>query len=211
MKRGRHGESSRHRSHRLSWLAKKTGRDHGRALRLWKTGTRDVRVLAIYTADPRQLTPEEARRWADDFDSWEIVDTAADLFLEAGLDQLIPEFAEDDREFVRRTAFAMIAGMAVHRKTEPDATLLGLLRLIERHSGDGRNFVRKAVNWALRNIGKRNLDCHGPALALAERLAMSADKTARWIGKDAVRELTTEKTLERLRRKIGSIAGGGKK
>ncbi|CAM5772744.1 DNA alkylation repair protein [Bosea minatitlanensis] len=170
-----------------------------------------MRVLAIYTADPRQLTPEEARRWADDFDSWEIVDTAADLFLEAGLDQLIPEFAEDDREFVRRTAFAMIAGMAVHRKTEPDATLLGLLRLIERHSGDGRNFVRKAVNWALRNIGKRNLDCHGPALALAERLAMSADKTARWIGKDAVRELTTEKTLERLRRKIGSIAGGGKK
>lgn len=187
----------------LQRIAKQVGRDHGRALDLWKTGIRDVRMLAIYTADPRQLTLYEARCWAGDFDSWEIVDTAADLLVEAGLDKLIAEFAEDDREFVRRTAFAMIAGMAVHRKTEPDAALLEWLPLIELYSNDGRNFVRKAVNWALRNIGKRNLVCHGPALALAEKLAESADKTTRWIGKDALRELTAEKTLERLRRKRG--------
>ncbi len=115
---------------------------------------------------------------------------------------LVPEFAGDEREFVRRAAFAMIAGAAVHLKREPDATLIGWLPLIERHSGDGRNFVRKAVNWALRNIGKRNLACHAPALALAERLAASDGRTARWIGKDAVRELSGEKTLARVRKKI---------
>jgi 3-methyladenine DNA glycosylase AlkD len=93
----------------------------------------------------------------------------------------------------------MIAGGAVHRKKEPDATILAWLPLIKAHSGDPRNFVSKAVNWALRNVGKRNLACHAPALALAKALAESPDKTARWIGKDAVRELAGEKLLARLR------------
>ncbi|MEO9340379.1 DNA alkylation repair protein [Mesorhizobium sp. SB112] len=194
----------------LRRVAKQVGRDHSRALELWKSGVRDARVLAIYTAVPRQLTVEQARRWAEGFDSWEIVDAAADLFVEAGLDQLISELAADGREFVGRTAFAMIAGMSVHRKKEPDATLLGWLPLIERHSSDGRNYIMKAVNWALRNIGKRNLICHGPALALAEKLAASGEKTTRWIGKNAVRELTSEKTLDRMRRR-GSNAGGARK
>jgi len=92
----------------------------------------------------------------------------------------------------------MIAGAAIHLKKEPDATILAWLPLIEAHSCDSRNFVRKAVNWALRNIGKRNRACHAPALVLAEVLAASPDKTARWIGKDAVRELTGEKLLARL-------------
>lgn len=136
---------------------------------------------------------------ADDFNSWEIVDCAADLFVEARLDELISEFAADEREFVRRTAFAMISGAAVHRRKEPDAAILAWLPLIEAHSGDSRNFVRKAVSWALRSIGKRNRACHGPALKLAKLLAESPDKTARWIGKDAVRELAGEKLLARLR------------
>jgi len=182
-------------------LVRELGHDHGRALALWRTGLRDARMLAIMTADPKQLTEAEARGWADDFNSWEVVDTAADLFVEAGLDGLIAKFAADEREFVRRAAFAMIAGAAVHRKTEPDATLLAYLPLIEAHSTDPRNFVRKAVNWALRNIGKRNLTCHQPALVLAEKLAASEDKTARWIGKDAVRELTDAKTFDRVSRK----------
>lgn len=181
-------------------IARMVGRNHGRAQELWKAGIREGRMLALYTAEPDRLSADEARRWAADFDSWEIVDTAADLFVEARLDAvLVPEFAGDEREFVRRASFAMIAGAAVHLKEEPDATLLGWLPLIERHSGDGRNFVKKAVNWALRNIGKRNMTCHGPALALAERLAASTDRTARWIGKDALRELSAEKTLARLR------------
>ncbi|ASS57077.1 DNA alkylation repair protein [Rhizobium leguminosarum] len=176
-------------------LAKK---DHARAMQLWRSDIREARLLALYTAEPKRLTMEEARSWANDFNSWEIVDCAADLFVEAQLDELISDFAADEREFIRRTAFAMIAGAAVHLKKEPDATILAWLPLIEAHAGDPRNFVRKAVNWALRSIGKRNLTCHAPALTLAKALAESPDKTARWIGKDAVRELAGEKLLARL-------------
>jgi 3-methyladenine DNA glycosylase AlkD len=180
---------------RIARLAKK---DHIRAKALWASGIREARLLALYTFDPKSLTEADARTLADGFNSWEIVDCAADLFIEADLDALIPDFAADIREFVRRTAFAMIAGAAVHRKKNPDESLLAYLPLIEIHSADNRNFVRKAVNWALRNIGKRSHACRQPALALAERLASSTDKTARWIGKDAVRELTSEKLLARL-------------
>ena len=181
-------------------LVRQVKRDHARALALWDTGLRDARMLAILTADPKALTMDEARAWAGDFNSWEIVDTAADLFTETPFwPALVTKFAEDEREYVRRTAFAMIAGATVHNKDEPDDALLAYLPLIEEHATDPRNFVRKAVNWALRNIGKRNATCHGPALALAEKLAASDDKTARWIGKDAVRELKSEKILARLK------------
>lgn len=184
----------------LQKLAKEAGVDHRRAMALWDTGIREARMLAIWTFDPRALSRDEVMRLADDFNSWEIVDTAADLLTETEFWQsLIAEFAAAEREFVRRTAFAMIAGASVHRKKEPDAIFVGYLPLIEAHATDPRNFVRKAVNWALRNIGKRNRTCHAPALALAEKLAGSTDKTARWIGKDAVRELTSEKTLKRLK------------
>jgi 3-methyladenine DNA glycosylase AlkD len=183
----------------LQKIARLAGKDHARARALWASGIREARMLALYTFEPKELTAAEARELAAGFNSWEIVDCAADLFVEAGLDALIADFAADEREFVRRTAFAMIAGAAVHRKQDPDESLLAYLPLIEAHATDGRNFVRKAVNWALRNIGKRNATCHRPALALAERLAAGADRTARWIGKDAVKELTSEKLLARLR------------
>lgn len=184
----------------LQKIARLVKGDHGRALDLWRTGIREARMLAIYTADPALLTPAEARAWSEDFTSWEIVDTAADLFTETPFwQQLIADFAANDREFIRRTAFAMIAGAAVHRKQEPDDTFLAYLPLIEAQSCDPRNFVKKAVNWALRNIGKRNRACHAPALALSEKLAASPDKTARWIGKDAVKELSSEKILARLK------------
>lgn len=184
----------------LQKIARAIKRDHGRALDLWRTGVREARMLAIYTADPAALTPAEARGWSEDFASWEIVDTAADLFTETPYwQELIAEFAGDEREFIRRTAFAMIAGAAVHRKQEPDETFIAYLPLIEACSTDPRNFVRKAANWALRNIGKRNRTCHAPALKLSEKLAASSDKTARWIGKDAVKELSGEKLLARLK------------
>lgn len=184
----------------LARIARTVGRDHARALRLWETDVREARMLALYTLEPKKLTPDEARRLAGDFDSWEIVDGAADIFVSAGLTGLIAEFAEDEREFVRRTAFAMIAGAAVHLKQEPDATLIGWLDLVKRHATDPRNFVRKAVNWALRNVGKRSHACHAPALALAQKLAGSEDRTARWIGRDALRALTDEKRIARIRR-----------
>jgi len=180
-------------------FGKTLGRNHERALELWQTGFREARLLALFTDEPGRVSPTQAREMAADFNSWEIVDTASDLFVDAGhLDELVPEFSADEREFVRRTAFAMIAWAAVHLKKRDDADFIALLPLIERYATDPRNFVKKAVNWALRQIGKRNLTCHGPALGLAEKLAASQDKTTRWIGKDAVRELTDDKIRQRL-------------
>jgi 3-methyladenine DNA glycosylase AlkD len=171
---------------RIARLIKK---DHARALELWQTGVREARLLASLTAEPKTLSLDEARQWAADFNSWEIVDTVSDLFVESGhWPVLIPEFAADEREFVRRTAFSMMAWAAVHLKKEPDAHILAFLPLIERHAHDPRNFVKKAVNWALRQIGKRNAVCREPAWELAEKLAASGDRTERWVGKDAVRE-----------------------
>ncbi|QFI66619.1 DNA alkylation repair protein [Sinorhizobium alkalisoli] len=183
----------------LRRMARQVKKDHARALELWRSGLREARILAVYTADPRAMTLPEARRWADDCNSWEVVDTLADLLVAARLEQsLIPECAADEREFVRRLAFAMIATAAVHLKKEPDAAVLTWLPLVKSHADDGRNFVKKSVNWALRQVGKRSVGCHGPALALAEKLAASDSRTARWIGKDAVRELTSAQVRVRL-------------
>ena len=125
--------------------------------------------------------------------------TRSDLFVDTPFwRELIEEFAADEREFVRRTAFAMMAWAAVHLKKEPDETFAGFLPLIEAHAGDGRNFVKKAVNWALRQIGKRSLALHGRRSSWRRSSRRRDDKTARWIGKDAVKELTDPKTLERL-------------
>ncbi|MBZ9847769.1 DNA alkylation repair protein [Mesorhizobium sp. CA14] len=180
-------------------LARKLKKNHERSLLLWDSGVREAQLMAAFTGEPKKVDIDQCRRWAADFDSWEIVDTVADLFAETPFwRELMDEFAEDDREFVRRTAFAMLAWSAVHLKKEPDATFLAYLPLVEKHAGDPRNFVSKAVNWALRQIGKRSMSLHAPALALAERLAASSDKTARWIGKDAVKELTDAKQLARL-------------
>lgn len=180
-------------------LARKLKKNHERSLLLWDSGIREARLIAAFTGEPKKVDLALCRRWVADFESWEIVDTVSDLFVETPFwRDLIQEFAADEREFVRRTAFAMLAWSAVHLKKEPDATFRSYLPLIENHAGDARNFVRKAVNWALRQIGKRSMALHPPALALAEKLAASSDKTARWIGKDAVKELCDAKTLQRL-------------
>ncbi len=180
-------------------IARKIKRNHERAFELWESGTTEAQFIASVTADPRRFTEADARRWAAEFDSWDIVDGVSDLFVETDhWRELIEEFAADDREFVRRTAFAMIAWSVVHRKKEPDDTFLAFLPLIETHASDERNFVKKGVNWALRSIGKRNAKLNAEALALSERLAATDDRTARWIGKDAIRDLTGPKTLARL-------------
>ncbi|MAU19066.1 MAG: DNA alkylation repair protein [Martelella sp.] len=184
----------------LRQIARQIGVDHARAVALWQSPVREAKLLALLTFDPKRLKPEEMFALAGDFTSWEMVDMAADLFVETGLEPaLIARFAADDREFVRRTAFAMIAGAAVHCKSEPDETFIAFLPLIEAHAGDDRNFVKKAVNWALRNIGMRNRACHQPALALAEKLAESDDRTRRWVGRDAVKYLSDPKRLARLK------------
>ena len=180
-------------------IAKKIKRNHERAFALWQTGIMEAQFIASVTADPKRFTAANARQWAASFESWDIVDGVSDLFVDThSWKELIEEFAADEREFVRRTAFAMMAWSVVHRKQEPAATFLGFLPIIEAHATDSRNFVKKAVNWALRSIGKRSVEMHAAALAMAQKLAMSPDKTARWNGKDAVRELTNAKTLERI-------------
>jgi len=180
-------------------IARLLKRDHTRALGLWATGIREARILAAATDEPAKVTRGQVDAMAAEFDSWEIVDHAAHLICAANLaHEIIPAYAADEREFVRRAAFSTIATAAVHLKKEPDETFLGWLGLVEAQAGDSRNFVKKAVNWALRQTGKRSPALHAPALQLAEKLAASTDKTAKWIGKDAVRELTDPKIVERL-------------
>lgn len=180
-------------------IAKRIKRNHERAFELWDSGIMEAQFIASVTADPKRFTMEDARRWSASFDSWDIVDGVSDLFVDTdGWRALIEEFAGDEREFVRRTAFAMMAWSVVHRKKEPEATFHGFMRLIEAHATDERNFVKKAVNWALRSIGKRSMALHASALASAERLAASQDRTARWIGRNAAKELTDPKQLARL-------------
>lgn len=170
------------------------------AASLWASGKHEARILAALIEDPKAITPEQMDRWVADFDSWDLCDQASMKLFAATpyVRTKVPEWTADEREFVRRAAFATIAGYAVHAKKAPDSEFLEFLPLIERYATDGRNFVKKAVNWALRQIGKRSPELHAPALALAQKLAESDDKTARWIGRDAVRELTDEKQLARL-------------
>jgi len=184
----------------LRSIAKRLGRDHDIALRLWDTDIHEARILAVLVADPKQVTTELMDDWAADFDSWDLCDQACmKLFVKTPfVEQQVNIWATDERTFVRRAAFALIASAAVHMKTAGDEVFLPMLDLVERHAGDERNFVRKAVNWALRQIGKRNLALHAPALALAERLAASDDKTRRWIGRDAVKELTDPVQIQRV-------------
>lgn len=182
-------------------IARKIKRNHERAFQLWASGITEAQFIAGLTADPKRFTTEDAWNWAAEFDSWDIVDGVSDLFVDTDQwKELIPAFAKDEREFVRRTAFAMMAWSVVHRKKEPEPTFLGFFPLIQAHSTDSRNFVRKGVSWALRSIGKRSAALNVAAMKLAEKLAASDDKTARWIGKDALRDLTSDKTRARLER-----------
>lgn len=177
--------------------------DHALAQALWASGWHEARILAGYVEDPAAVTPEQMDAWAGDLDSWDLCDQiASNLFAEtphaiAGVARL----AADEREYVRRCAFAMAAALAVHGRDVADPVFIAFLDLARDHARDGRNYVRKAVNWAIRQIGKRNGALHAEALALARRLAADSDPTARWVGSDAARELGHEKTLARLARK----------
>lgn len=178
----------------LRALARAHRRHHALALELWDAGIHDARVLATLIADPRLITRDQAERWVRDCDNWAQTDALAFL-----LDRT--EFAATKAhawaarkaEFVKRTGFAIMAGMAIHRKELPDEVFLALLPDIAREATDERNFVRKAVNWALRQIGKRNPRLRRAAVAEARRIAKIDSRAARWIAADALRELTGRK------------------
>jgi 3-methyladenine DNA glycosylase AlkD len=176
----------------LRQLAKKIGPDHKLALQLWKTGIHEARLLAGFIDDPRQVTVGQMESWVKDFDSWDICDQVVmNLFDRTPYAWVkAKEWARNKSEFVRRAGFAMMASLAVHDKKAPDAKFLPFFRLIEQYAADERNFVKKANNWALRQIGKKRAGARKTAIALAKKLAACDSPAARWNGKDALRELS---------------------
>ena len=183
-------------------LAKRLGRDHDLALALWDTGVYEARMLTSFIDEPDRVTPAQMDRWCRDFDSWGICDTICFHLFDKTPHawKKIAKWSDARAEFVRRAAFALLASVALHDKTAPDKLFLQSLVLIERAATDDRNFVKKAVSWALRGIGKRNAKLHAAAVKLASRLAKSPEPAARWIGRDVLRDLATPATLRRMKK-----------
>jgi 3-methyladenine DNA glycosylase AlkD len=164
---------------------------HALAACLWESGIHEARILATIVEDPDSFTPAQALAWARAVDSWDVCDQLCmNLLRRTGFAwELIAEWTGRDEEFVKRAGFVLIATLAVHAKAEPDSRFSGLLLLIPDGAADERPMVHKAVNWALRQIGKRGGDLHGQALAVAHDLAESEVRSVRWVGRDAMREL----------------------
>ena len=186
--------------YKLRPIAKEIGKDHKLALKLWSSGIHDARLLACFIEDPVKVTSEQMDSWAKDFDSWDVCDQAC-----TSLFDLTPlawkkvfEWAKRDEEFVKRAAFSLIAGLAVHDKKAGDKEFEQFSPLIKKHSVDERNYVKKAVNWALRNIGKRNLALNKQMIKFSKEIQKIDSKSARWIANDAIRELSSEKVQNKL-------------
>src|SRR6266404_2556909 len=187
----------------LHSLAKRIGKDHRLAQDLWATRVHEAGILATLIGESEKVTAAEMERWARDFDSWDVVDAAC-CYLYAQAKPAWKKTAEWSRrpeEFVKRASFSLVAYLAYKDKTAPDLRFVHFLRVIEREAHDERNFVRKAVNWALRNIGKRNMRLNREAIRAAERIRSQNTRAARWIAADALRELKSSAVQTRLRRK----------
>jgi 3-methyladenine DNA glycosylase AlkD len=185
----------------LRKIAKETGKNHLLALQLWSSGFHEARILASMCDDPRMVTEEQMEGWVKDFDSWNLCDQCCmNLFEKTGFAyQKTVEWSGKEEEFVRRAGFVMMARLAVSDKKARDEKFLHFFPIIKRESVDGRNFVKKAVSWALRQIGKRNLMLNRLAIEQAKEIQSIDARSARWIAADAIRELTDEKVLKRLK------------
>jgi 3-methyladenine DNA glycosylase AlkD len=185
----------------LRWLAKRLGKDHRLAAELWASGIHEARILAGLVDDPAQVTEEQMEAWAAEFDSWDLVDgVCGSLFDKTRFAYgRAVEWSSRREEFVKRAAFALMAMLAVHDKHAEDGSFEEFLPIIERESGDPRNFVRKAVNWALRQIGKRNRALNAKAIATAVRIQASGVRSAKWVASDALRELRSNAVQAKLR------------
>jgi len=184
-------------------LAKEIGKDHKLALKLWESEIHDARLLAVFIDDPLQITSKQMDSWAEDFDSWDVCDQACtSLFdLTSYAWEKVFLWSESNKEFVKRAACSIIAGLAVHDKKANDLKFESFFLLIKKESTDDRNYVKKAVNWALRNIGKRNINLNKKAIETAKEIQNIDSKSAKWIANDAIRELTSEKIQKRLKKK----------
>jgi 3-methyladenine DNA glycosylase AlkD len=184
----------------LRKLAKPLRPDHNLALGLWESGIHEARLLASMVDDPAQATEAQLEAWTADFDSWDLCDQVCDnLFQHTAF--AYPkafEWSRQDEEFVKRAGFVLMACLAFYDRTTPDAKLAQFFPVIAQASDDERNYVKKAVNWALRNLGKRNEAMNAQAVAAAQEIQARGTRAARWIAADALRELTSEKVKQRL-------------
>ena len=180
-------------------LAKNIGRDHALALALWKTKIHEARILAGLVAEPGKLTERQMELWAKDFRSWDVCDQdCMNLFDKTPFAfKKALEWSKRKEEFVKRAGFALMAALAVHDRTAGDAVFKKFFGAIIRESKDDRNFVKKAVNWALRQIGKRNRALSRSAISTAKKISAFESRSAKWIAKDALRELTSAKCYVR--------------
>lgn len=185
----------------LRKMAKEIGIDHKLAKRLWTSGIHEARILACLIDDPALVTEEQMDRWVKGFDSWDVCDQCCmNLFDKTNFAyQKAEEWSEGSAEFVKRAGFTMMAALAVHDKRSEDIYFTPFLPIIKREATDERNFVKKSVNWALRQIGKRNQNLNISAIKTAKEIQKIDSKSAHWIASHALRELTSEKVQQKLR------------
>lgn len=185
----------------LRRLAKEIGRDHQLALALWETGVAEAMILASMIDVPEEVSEAQMEAWVADFDSWDVCDQVCmNLFEKTPLVwEKIREWAEREEEFVKRAAFALIACLAWHDKKADDEAFIELIPLIKAGATDGRNYVKKAVSWALRHIGKRNLALNEAAICAAEELRQVDAPAARWVASDVIRDVTRAKVQAKLK------------
>jgi 3-methyladenine DNA glycosylase AlkD len=188
---------------KMDTLARQIGRDHELALELWASRVHDARILAGMIDLSLQVSAQQMETWVRDFDNWDVCDgTCCHLFVFAAPAwKKAVAWSRRDEEFIKRAGFALMAYLAYRDKQAADARFRNLLPIIEREARDERNFVKKAVNWALRNIGKRNLRLNSAAIRMSKRIQQQDSRTARWIAADALRELKSAAVQARLRRK----------
>ena len=181
----------------LRAMAKRIGKNHALALELWDSGIHEAQILASLIDEPRLVSVTQMEGWVHEFDSWDVCDqVCGNLFDRTPYAfQKAIEWCQQEPEFVRRAGFVLMAELAVHDKKAPDEAFITFFPLIQQYAVDERNFVKKAVNWALRQIGKRNATLHAQALEWAKRISTMDSKAARWIAKDAIRELATKQAI----------------
>jgi len=186
----------------LRQMAREAGKDHALAQQLWSSGIHEARILAGMVDDPKVVTEEQIDNWVEGFDSWDVCDQCCmNLFEKTGFAyQKAVEWSSREEEFVKRAGFVMMARLAVSDKKAGDGQFKGFFPIIKREASDNRNMVKKAVNWALRQIGKRNSNLNETAIRAAREIQRMDSKSARWIASDALRELTGEAVQSRLKR-----------
>jgi 3-methyladenine DNA glycosylase AlkD len=186
---------------KLRTLAREVGRDHLLALKLWETELHDARLLASMVNDPEQVTIDQMDKWVGDFDSWDVVDGSCGNLFDKTPFAVVKarEWCKREEEFVKRAGFVLMAELAVHDKHAKDKLFLDFLPLIIAGASDKRNFVKKAVNWSLRQIGKRNLKLNRAAVSTALKIQKNQSGTAKWVASDALRELKGPQVMKRLR------------